>query len=64
ARNASITKWRIDDLGLDKQDVGLEGSPTRVVKIFTPPPRKGGQILQGNTQEVVEKLVELLKDEI
>ncbi|MCM8784138.1 MAG: electron transfer flavoprotein subunit beta/FixA family protein [Candidatus Omnitrophica bacterium] len=64
ARCAEIKKWGIQDLGLDKKDVGLEGSPTRVVKIFTPPPRKGGQILEGETKEVVEKLVELLKSEI
>ncbi|MCM8765927.1 MAG: electron transfer flavoprotein subunit beta/FixA family protein [Candidatus Omnitrophica bacterium] len=64
ARNALITKWGIQDLGIDKQDVGLEGSPTRVVRVFSPPPRKGGQILQGNVQEMVEKLVELLKSEI
>lgn len=64
AKNTTITKWGIQELGIDKKDVGLEGSPTRVVKIFSPPPRKGGQILQGNPQEMAEKLVELLKPEI
>jgi len=64
ARSATITKWGIKDLDLDKKEVGLEGSPTRVIKIFTPPPRKGGQILKGDAREVVEKLVELIKGEI
>lgn len=54
--------WSSNDLQLDENMIGLKGSPTRVVKIFTPPPRKGGEILEGNPQEVSKELVELLKD--
>jgi electron transfer flavoprotein beta subunit len=64
AKQAKITSWTQKDLNLDPQSIGLCGSPTQVVKIFTPPPRAGGQILAGETQEVVEKLVGLLKTEI
>jgi len=62
AKSAKITKWSADDIGCDPRLIGLEGSPTRVVKIFTPPPRKGGEILKGDAGEVSARLGELLKD--
>ena len=62
AKSAKITKWTAEDIGADPKSVGLDGSPTRVVKIFTPPPRKGGEMLKGDTAEVSRKLTELLKD--
>ncbi len=64
AKQAKIPIWTQKELGLDPQKIGLCGSPTQVVKIFTPPPRTGGQMLKGETQDVVNKLVELLKTEI
>jgi len=64
AKQAKITLWTQKELNLDSQKIGLCGSPTQVVKIFTPPPRLSGQMLKGETQDVVEKLVELLKTEI
>ena len=36
ARELDIPVWGPEDLGLDPQDLGLKGSPTRVVKIFRP----------------------------
>lgn len=36
ARAAEVPTWTMKDLGLDAARVGLEGSPTRVVKIFRP----------------------------
>ncbi len=64
AKSAKITVWTQKDLNLDTQKIGLCGSPTQVVKIFTPAPRVGGQILKGETEEIVNKLLELLKGEI
>jgi len=64
AKSAAIHRWSAQDLGAEKSRIGLEGSPTKVVKIFTPPLRKGGQMLSGETKEVVERLVELLKSEV
>ncbi|MFH1640672.1 MAG: electron transfer flavoprotein subunit beta/FixA family protein [Candidatus Omnitrophota bacterium] len=64
AKQAKISFWTQKELDLDSQKIGLCGSPTQVVKIFTPPPKTGGQILKGETQEIVEKLVDLLKSEI
>lgn len=64
SRSAKIILWSQKELNLDSQKIGLCGSPTQVVKIFTPAPRQGGQMLRGETQEVVEKLVDLLKSEL
>lgn len=52
------------ELRLDPQKIGLCGSPTQVVKIFTPPARPGGELLEGEPAEVASKLVDLLKNEL
>jgi electron transfer flavoprotein beta subunit len=64
AKAAGITFWGAGDINADPKEIGLNGSPTQVIKIFTPAPRKGGQIFQGQTHEVVEQLVEVLKSEL
>ena len=64
AKKAEIVKWNAEDLNCDFDKIGLDGSPTRVVKIFTPPPRKGGEILKGDITEVVDKLAGELKNEL
>lgn len=62
AKQAIVATMTAKDIGAAPEKLGLKGSPTVVRKIFTPPKRTGGQILQGDTQEVVNKLVEALKD--
>ena len=64
AKSAKIVVWSQKELQLDPKNIGLCGSPTQVIKIFTPPQRTGGQILHGEVDEVARKLVELLKDEV
>jgi len=64
AKKAEIKRLTAEDLNCDFDKIGLDGSPTRVVKIFTPPARKGGQILKGDTGEIVEKLFKELKSEL
>lgn len=64
AKSAKITIWGQKDLDLDPQNIGLCGSPTQVVKIFTPAPRVGGQILKGEVLEIAAQVVELLRSEV
>jgi electron transfer flavoprotein beta subunit len=64
AKKTEVIHWGAKDIQADSQHIGLAGSPTQVIKIFTPPPRKGGQIFHGEPEEVTQKLVELLKDEV
>ncbi len=62
ARKAEITTWTASDIDADSEMLGLDGSPTKVVKIFTPERHADGEILEGEPHEVVEQLVGKLKD--
>lgn len=62
ARKAEIVKWTAEDIGGDPDKLGLNGSPTKVVKIFSPPPREGGEMIEGEPDEIARKLAEKLKD--
>ena len=53
--------WGINDFNADLTQLGLKGSPTSVRRIFPPPQRAGGELLQGSTDEVVKILVDKLK---
>ncbi|MDD5634063.1 MAG: electron transfer flavoprotein subunit beta/FixA family protein [Candidatus Omnitrophica bacterium] len=64
AKKAEIVVWKAEDLGCEPDKIGLDGSPTRVVKIFTPPPRGGGRVLSGEPEDVAKELAELLKKDI
>lgn len=64
AKSAKINVWTAKDIDADPKDLGLSGSPTNVVKIFTPPHRTGGQVITGDTGEAAEKLAGLLKEVI
>jgi electron transfer flavoprotein beta subunit len=60
AKKAEITVWSADDLDVDAAELGLDGSPTRVVRIFAPEEREGGTIFEGEVHETVEQLAEVL----
>jgi electron transfer flavoprotein beta subunit len=62
AKKAAITTWKAADLNCVPTAIGLDGSPTKVVKIFTPPPRQGGQMLTGEPGDVAAQLAAKLKD--
>lgn len=62
AKKYLLKRWTASDLQADPNKIGLDGSPTKVVKIFTPPVRGGGEIFKGEPEEVVTKLVEKLQD--
>ena len=64
ARKVQIPTWTAADIHADPKQIGLDGSPTRVVRIFTPPPRGGGQMLAGEPQAVVDQLVAKIKDAV
>ena len=64
AKKIEIKKLGAKDLDTDPDSLGLKGSPTKVVKIFTPPPRKGGQMLEGEAKDISERLVDLLKGDL
>jgi electron transfer flavoprotein alpha/beta subunit len=61
AKKHPITLWTQEELKIPAEQIGLEGSPTQVVKIFSPPPREQGMIFEGDTDECVDKLMVELK---
>jgi len=57
-----ITKWHRDDLSVKDTEIGLKGSPTRVVKSFTKELKGKGTIMNVDTDEAVDFLVEKLQE--
>ncbi|NOX97468.1 MAG: electron transfer flavoprotein subunit beta/FixA family protein [Nitrospirae bacterium] len=62
AKKAEIPLWKAADLDLDEDKIGLDGSPTQVIKIFTPEPRGKGEMLEGSIPEQVATLVNKLRE--
>ena len=62
AKKTEIKAWTASELGADLDKIGQKGSPTWVIKIFTPPPKGGGEILTGTADEAVDKLVTKLRE--
>ncbi|MFQ6053838.1 MAG: electron transfer flavoprotein subunit beta/FixA family protein [Candidatus Bathyarchaeia archaeon] len=60
ARKAEIRTLTPEEIGADPKRIGLEGSPTRVIKIFTPTPPAGGEIVEGRPEELAERILEKL----
>ncbi|MBW1666500.1 MAG: electron transfer flavoprotein subunit beta/FixA family protein [Deltaproteobacteria bacterium] len=57
---ANIKVWNAADIGAQTRDVGLEGSLTHVIKTFAPKFKRQGEILEGESKEVVNTLVDKL----
>jgi len=62
AKSAVIPTWTAKELGVDKNMVGLSGSATRVIKIFSPQRAYRGEILQGSLESQAESLINKLRD--
>ncbi len=62
ASQAEIPVLGPSDLGCEEGQIGLAGSPTEVVKIFTPEPRKGGEVLEGEPEDTCVLLIEKIMD--
>jgi electron transfer flavoprotein beta subunit len=63
ANRAVIPMLTAADLGLDTEQLGLKGSPTKVRKTYAPQKKKGGVKLQEETGVIAaEKLTALLSD--
>ena len=60
AAKADIKVWSADDIGVDKETVGLKASPTNVFRSFTPKPKGKGITVEGDTPK--EQAANLLED--
>jgi len=62
ALKCKIPVWKPDDIGAEYDKIGLNGSPTRVVKTQPPEPRQSSTIrIEGNPQECARALVRELR---
>lgn len=60
SKQAKISCWTHKDIEADFAQLGLNGSPTQVAKIFTPAPRGKSEMLEGSAEEIAARLVEIL----
>ena len=57
AASTGVTCWTAADLGLSPDEVGLGGSPTQMLNIFTPPAARKGEMLEGSPSQMAAALV-------
>ena len=50
-----------DDLGVDAGSVGAAGAKVKLNEYFVPEMGEGAEMLEGSTEEIIDKLIELLK---
>jgi len=62
ARTAVIQTWTASDIGVEKENAGLAGSATQVVKIFFPERTHHAEIFKGEPEAQVRSLVEKLRE--
>jgi electron transfer flavoprotein beta subunit len=56
-----VIRWGRADLNLSPEEVGDKGSATRVVKLSRMLPKRGGEIVTGSPQTLVERLINKLE---
>jgi electron transfer flavoprotein beta subunit len=57
-----IKVWSVEDLDVDRTQIGLKGSPTKVFKTYVPVKSKKTEMIEGNTaQEKAKNLLNNLK---
>jgi electron transfer flavoprotein beta subunit len=62
SRKADIPSWTAEDIGAEAHKLGLDGSPTRVVKSQPPPARdRETLVLSGSPEDSARKLVHELR---
>lgn len=61
AKRAKIKKWGLSDIGINENDIGLNGSPTKVKNVFAPEVKKDRKMLEGTPEEQVDLLIQELR---
>ncbi len=60
ASRQPVEVWSVDDLDVEREDLGLKGSPTRVSKIFAPPARERGEMLTEPDKPLAAAVADLM----
>lgn len=61
AKGLQVPVWTSKDLNVDEGRIGLNGSPTKVLKIFPPEIKGERKMLQGSLEEQIDSLIAELK---
>jgi electron transfer flavoprotein beta subunit len=61
AKKKPLNVFTAADLDVEQERLGLQGSPTKAGAVFTPSLARKGQQLTGETEEIVEQLVQVLR---
>lgn len=62
AKSIQIPVFTNKELQIPENMVGLNGSPTQVVEIFTPSHKVGGKIFQGEPEVIIDQFINEIKD--
>jgi len=62
SKSAVIPTWNAEELGAEKDKVGLSGSSTKVIKVFFPQRISESEMLEGDCETQADTLISRLKD--
>ncbi len=66
AKKLEIKQWTAKDIEADPESLGLKGSPTRVVKTFSPKVTREGKVIEvkdeNSLNQALDEIIELLKE--
>jgi len=62
ADKKKLTVYNAADVGADSAQIGLDGSPTKVLKVFAPPKRKKGKMVRGDPAKAARELADYLEE--
>lgn len=63
AKKAEVPAWTAADIEADKDRIGMNGSPTQVVKTFTPTREKQSVMFEGEPEQQVGGLVAKMRED-
>lgn len=61
-KNTEVDMWSADDIDVDKAELGLKGSPTKVKKSMTKEAKGAGEIIDKSADEAVTYVLSKLKE--
>ena len=64
ALDKGVSLMSAGELKLEPARLGLHGSPTAVVKVWTPQEESSGQVLEGPPQELAVRLADILLESL
>jgi electron transfer flavoprotein beta subunit len=62
SKSTQIPSWKAADIDVEKENAGLAGSSTQVVKIFFPQRIQHAEMIKGDPETQVNSLIEKLKE--